>query len=215
MAKATGLSVVDIFLQSLSLFWKNQKETSAEETMTEEQYERWKDFSRRMVRIVKGETDKNPSGADVLENINFFFGCRMDPNEEWRNVVDWDNTRSKDYCPGDHMSDLAEVFIPNYWSLREDDYEAAVGKFCAPVDCCVRAGLDLACKPSAGVAGFTAGQVREMYIEGVPDWVKEALGPGDVVELKPTTIGGIFLPVNERFDPRTFDELLDEEQVWL
>lgn len=31
MAKATGLSVGDIFRQSLSLFWKNQKESSTEE----------------------------------------------------------------------------------------------------------------------------------------------------------------------------------------
>lgn len=40
-----------------------------------------------------------------------------------------------------------------------------------PVHCCIRAGLDCASAPSMGVMGFTAGDVRRMYPEGVPDWV--------------------------------------------
>ena len=39
-----------------------------------------------------------------------------------------------------------------------------------PVCCCIRAGLDMACGPSAGVLGFTAGDLRRMFPEGVPDW---------------------------------------------
>jgi hypothetical protein len=31
--------------------------------------------------------------------------------------------------------------------------------------------LDCASAPSAGVIGFTAGDVRRMYPEGVPEWV--------------------------------------------
>ncbi len=40
-----------------------------------------------------------------------------------------------------------------------------------PIRCCLRAGLDCASSPSAGVIGFTAGDVRHMYPEGVPEWV--------------------------------------------
>jgi hypothetical protein len=40
-----------------------------------------------------------------------------------------------------------------------------------PIRCCVRAGLDVASSPSAGVVGFSAGDVRTMYPEGVPSWV--------------------------------------------
>ena len=40
-----------------------------------------------------------------------------------------------------------------------------------PVCCCIRAGLDCASAPSAGVVGFTAGDLRAMYPEGVPAWV--------------------------------------------
>lgn len=41
----------------------------------------------------------------------------------------------------------------------------------SPVSCCVRAGLDMACEPSAGVIGFTMGDLRKMYPEGIPDWI--------------------------------------------
>lgn len=183
--------------------------------MTEEQYERWKDFSTRMVNIVKSAKAKKPSRKQVLENVNFFFDERMEPDEEWKNVTSWDYTKSKGSSPSDHMIELAEDFVPNYWSCGDDKYEAEQKKFCGPVHCCVRAGLDLACNPSAGVAGFTAGNIREMYPDGVPEWVKDALGPGNVVDLAPTNIEGIFHPVNERFDARTFDELPDGESVWL
>ena len=45
------------------------------------------------------------------------------------------------------------------------------GRWYDQVRCCVRAGLDFACDPSGGVLGFTAGDLRKMYPEGVPDWV--------------------------------------------
>ena len=82
--------------------------------MTPEQYERWKDFSRRMVAIEISARRKKPSRAEVLENIDFFFECRMDPHEEWRRVRDWDHTEPTEeqkstwpyscYCVGSHLS---------------------------------------------------------------------------------------------------------------
>ncbi len=55
--------------------------------------------------------------------------------------------------------------------IRERFYEQWDEQWGGPVRCCVRAGLDCASAPSAGVVGFTAGDVRDMYPEGVPDWV--------------------------------------------
>lgn len=52
--------------------------------------------------------------------------------------------------------------------LVREQWEAQWG---GPVRCCIRAGLDFAADPSAGVVGFTAGDVRRMYPEGVPGWV--------------------------------------------
>jgi hypothetical protein len=50
-------------------------------------------------------------------------------------------------------------------------YEQFSDQWLGPVRCCIRAGIDFACEPSAGVLGFTAGTVRRMYPDGVPDWV--------------------------------------------
>lgn len=86
----------------------------------------------------------------------------------------------------------------------EDDqarYEAWVDRWYGPVSCCVRAGIDFAADPSAGVIGFTAGDVRRMYPEGVPDWV---FPPNERLHHWPTDrVNG------------TFPELPDEAQVVL
>ena len=55
-----------------------------------------------------------------------------------------------------------------------------------PVHCCIRAGLDMAVAPSGGVIGFTAGDVRRMYPDGVPSWV---FPPGEQLQYWPN--GGL------------------------
>ncbi len=50
-------------------------------------------------------------------------------------------------------------------------YEQWDEQWGGPVCCCIRAGLDMACSPSMGVMGFTAGDIRRMYPEGVPEWI--------------------------------------------
>ncbi len=52
--------------------------------------------------------------------------------------------------------------------LYYDQWDEQYG---GPVRCCIRAGLDMASAPSAGVVGFTAGDLRRMFPEGVPEWV--------------------------------------------
>lgn len=74
-------------------------------------------------------------------------------------------------CVGDMCSEFAEQWIPNYWSLSDGAFAKADERWCGPVRCCLRAGLDFASAPSAGVVGFTAGDLRRMYPEGVPEWV--------------------------------------------
>lgn len=55
--------------------------------------------------------------------------------------------------------------------IEDNYYEQWDDRWGGPVHCCIRAGLDCASAPSAGVLGFTAGDLRMMYPEGVPDWV--------------------------------------------
>ena len=55
--------------------------------------------------------------------------------------------------------------------IDDAHYEQWETQWGDPVRCCIRAGLDCAGKWSIGVMGFTAGDVRAMYPEGVPEWV--------------------------------------------
>ena len=76
------------------------------------------------------------------------------------------------YCVGDMCTEDGQHWNPYYWcDLSEAEYEKRDRQFCSPVRCCIRAGLDMAVAPSGGVLGFTAGELRKMYPEGVPDWV--------------------------------------------
>ena len=86
-------------------------------------------------------------------------------------------------------------------------------RWASPVACCVRAGMDCASSPSAGVIGFTAGDIRRMYPEGVPDWVKgdEAW---DSVPIKGIVPGVGFVPGEPQPNGK-FDEMPDSASLWI
>ena len=98
---------------------------------------------------------------------------------------------------------------------RHGNCEIVESKIGVAIRCCLRAGLDIAVEPSAGVCGFDAGDIRKMYHDGVPDWVKEFFQPGETVALHQTNIEGIDQLENKGWDARTFDELPDDQAVWL
>jgi hypothetical protein len=108
------------------------------------------------------------------------------------------------------------------WSSLMDrgDYDEAdelrremVDRWGGPVHCCVRAGMDMAVSPSMGVLGFTAGDIRRMYPEGVPDWVFPKDERLVTEHLAPCPIG--FVRRAEPTENGTFDELPDHAPVWL
>jgi hypothetical protein len=119
--------------------------------------------------------------ARIATNVNDFFSwCRA--MECWEDMTDWDGNGG--VCVD---TEVRESFD----SLRPDDEECddcPKNPF-NQIVCCIRAGFDVAVKPSGGVVGFTAGDVREMWDNKVPDWVK-AFWDG-------------------------FDEIPDDEDVWL
>jgi hypothetical protein len=58
---------------------------------------------------------------------------------------------------------------------REDQaFEQWDDQWMGPVRCCIRAGLDTAATPSGGVVGFTVGDLRRMYPDGLPNWIHDA-----------------------------------------
>ena len=149
--------------------------------MTEKQYERWKDFSMRMAKTVYHHCTSQRQ-TKILENINNFFGER-EFQDDYKQYTDWDGNGDDEIL----SSEVDEFFAGHrHWNPKT---ETAHEGFYNQVSCCIRAGFDIAVNQSAGVVGFTCGQVRKMWNGKVPFWVKK-----------------------EFVD---FDNIPDEDDVWL
>lgn len=194
--------------------------------MTREQYERWKEFSLRMARAYPGMPKRGDHTRKwLVESVEWFFDVAVENNYgpdfmgTASRITAWDQTdddeENKDrygrasigpyVC--DIVSEMSEHVCPYYWSKSDSQFERWDDVHGAKIRCCVRAGIDLASEPSAGVAGFTMGDLRRMYPEGLPDWIVANF----------THIGSPFEPV-EKCQPITADEFLampDDAGVWL
>lgn len=188
--------------------------------MTQEQYDRWKDFALRMARTCFNRR-RNPGPKDILARVQQFFewvedGCHagdfadyLPTIESWDHCTDWsqetkDSHQAKWKFPlqdpqpvCDFVADMAEYWIPGYWSIPDAKYEAVRERWLDAPSACIRAGLDMACEPSAGVVGFTVGDLRRMYPEGVPSWLTEQF-------------------INDKTGkPVRFNRLADKTPLWL
>lgn len=154
--------------------------------ITPEQYGRWRDFSIRMA-LTCFKRKRNPDAAEIERNVEHFFECLS--SEDLLSIVDWDNSDAYPEGSRDHgldyfghprhamlVTDMCKEhedgWNPHYWEDRTDaQIDRHYERFVSPVVCCIRAGLDMAVSPSAGVMGFTAGDLRAMYPDGLPDWI--------------------------------------------
>ena len=166
--------------------------------MTREQYERWKDFSVRMAgTCFYGH--RRPTSTWIIDKVEEWFWWR-DYKKDWDKYSSWDGCADS-YSLSSHVDDFYDDLgvsvqckacrhddcrtrYPHYedscpmceMECRCDEVEELANnqfedQWLGPIRCCIRAGIDMACEPSAGVVGFTAGDIRRMYPEGVPDWV--------------------------------------------
>ena len=119
-------------------------------------------------------TDPYPEGHPYYEDSKSWFPRGVGPSVsglmhdyEW----DWDSRAE--------LLDLMPRSLRKRWDRLDEDAPDRADALLAdwteryynPVTCCVRAGLDMTAQPSAGVLGFTAGDMRGMYPAGVPDWL--------------------------------------------
>jgi hypothetical protein len=159
-------------------------------------FARWKDFSTRMARTCYTKR-QSPSLEEIKADIGSFFEHYV--SEEHADLyVSWDDSKKNpgesegpgyvcdlvfelmEYVwarPDKHATKRQQRLLDYYWGramFEEYDAirEAIVERWESPVSCCIRAGIDFAYEQSAGVLGFTAGDLRGMYPEGVPDWIK-------------------------------------------
>jgi hypothetical protein len=149
--------------------------------MTETQFRRWRDFAVRMARVCYGDS-KRPTHDWILRCVERVIDRVYDHGLV--EVVDWD----------ERVTDEVKEFLWDeepYFRGRIEDQEderhssedrierriAAAHaqwdeQFCGPVQCCVRAGIDMATSIGGGVVGFTVGDLRQMYPEGIPTWIR-------------------------------------------
>lgn len=178
--------------------------------MDTKQYKRWKDFALRMARTC-WHSGTRPPKEWVVGKVEDFFRMNFElsdggPEESSiEHLLDWDHverdaSRFTQYPVCDLLDLWSSDVNPWYYApeggWEDEAYDQFQEQWIGAVHCCVRAGIDLAVAPSAGVAGFTAGQVRKMYPDGVPAWAKEGwCGPDD--------------------EPVQWENIPDDKYVWL
>lgn len=159
------------------------------------QYRRWKDFARRMA--LEGWPARITHRKLYLEIVppavdHFFELLEHNYGEDITRIESWDNTRAdyrnakqfvwgfrgnyEPYVGSEAQRIIDEYWNPFTWSGRQRDFEKWDELWGGRIRCCVRAGLDLAAEPSAGVVGFTKGDLERMYPEGVPKWIRSPWG---------------------------------------
>lgn len=148
--------------------------------MTPEQYERWRDFSLRMARNAFPEATEGRR-RKIAESIEGFFSWY--DGQDVSDICDWDSGPS-------YIGDAVNSHLDRHYHERwtKDGLEPRRNKFENQVSCCIRAGIDCASAPSGGVIGFTVGDLRRMYPEGLPDWVIEGYDP-PITALTPDNAG--------------------------
>jgi len=161
--------------------------------MTKLQFRRWYGFALRMARygFRSGKLPRR-SVERVEEMIRDFFRDILD-DDKWyaehhgkgmiERIVDWDHSDDEGidrnailYGAGDRVTlMLEERYNPFRYSGPRSQYDRWDELWGNRVRCCIRAGLDLAGEPSAGVFGFTVGGLRRMYKRKIPDWIVQGL----------------------------------------
>jgi hypothetical protein len=113
---------------------------------------------------------------DILDDDKWYAENRGKGMVE--RIQDWDSSNEDGldrnatlYPVCDRMSCLLDEKNPHRYHGTDRQYARWDEHWGARVRCCVRAGLDMASAPSAGVVGFTVGDLRRMYRGHIPDWL--------------------------------------------
>lgn len=158
------------------------------------QYRRWKDFAIRMSQkgwSIREIMRKEHQNAVIPAVQEFFSHMDWDYKNDVIRIESWDDTRTDTargrdyyghYSIGPYVCDIVSEFLNNWnpfhWDDEESDkaYEHWDDNWGGRIRCCIRAGLDLAVELSAGVLGFTKGDLERMYPEGAPMWIQNGWG---------------------------------------
>lgn len=156
--------------------------------MTLTQWRRMKVFALRMVRASTTPRWQPRLRSLVAECLDRFAG-----NESWPIFLNWDKSeRHPDddgtegfswQHPRELLCDEVKRFI---WDCQDNGelpayHPSKESRMGILLTCCIRAAADIAVAPSAGVSGWTVGDLKEMWKpRPVPKWVTMAFD-GDIL----------------------------------
>ena len=162
-------------------------------------------------RFYKAEIMRPPTGEPWVRRSHGPLVCDLMSHFEWDGLCDIPFPKKM----LDRLERLEESDADGAGEKTDEIRQDMIDRWYGEVHCCVRAGLDFACEPSAGVMGFTAGDLRKMYPEGVPDWITG--GPDhkwETQKIKGECAIGLLLdgpPVPNG----TFASIPDDQAIWL
>lgn len=146
--------------------------------MTLKQFRRMKVFALRMAPVaIKGGRWRKTARAhiaEILARLNDpHYSCHFPHTINWE-----DNTP----LPNDDGSLLCDFVSEYCWDNRlyrehpsASRCDILESKVAIAVTCCIRAACDVATEPSAGVVGFTIGDLKQMWApKPIPAWVSAA-----------------------------------------
>ena len=139
------------------------------------QYERWKALSIGVARSYGALTPRRHKLLlEEVENCIDWVVCNgLDTVDDWDSSVRI-NERLYYESAGTRVDDF--LWQHRYEFEREyrnGEVELMRGRFGDMLSACVRAGFDMAVAPSAGVIGFTVGNLRDVFDGNIPDWIAE------------------------------------------
>lgn len=140
--------------------------------MTEQQYERWKQLSLGLANTYKSLTPQRHEKLllEVGGCIDWIVCNGLETIEDWDNGVRGEYGR--DQAAGERMDEY--LWERNYEFERtyyNGEVDLIRGRFGNMLSACVRAGFDVAVSPSAGVIGFSVGNLIDACGGEIPDWV--------------------------------------------
>lgn len=143
--------------------------------MDELQLERWKQLSLGLGRSYKNLTPaRRAKLLDEVECCIDYVVCNgLETVDDWDSGVRYGKGWHECY---DSASTRVDTFLWDNGYEFERQYknghvECARGRFGDMLLACVRAGFDVAVAPSAGVIGFTVGDLKEIFDGVIPDWI--------------------------------------------
>jgi hypothetical protein len=133
--------------------------------MTKQQLKRWKKLSTGLAKTYNLTPERKAKLIAEVENAIEIL-CWDFPLED---IQDWDGNAGKAYV----CDEMDEYLWSNKFYLERRSGRVIYGHFGEMISACVRAGFDVAVKPSAGVLGFTVGDLRAIFGRKLPKWVSQ------------------------------------------